>query len=129
MFCLLGIARDILDLARHVPVNSHARLRPRRAAADLNQHVDLPARVLLVGEEVHPVHFSRAEEIRRPMTLLAIAPYRTQRGHGNRNRPRIIVLNRLHEFRHAANLRFDVPVAPGPTWHCAHATCACGDSW
>ena len=59
------------------------------------------------------MHFARGEEISRPMTLLAIAPYGTQILHGDWNRPRILVLDGLDQFRHASNLRCDVPGGAG----------------
>ena len=62
---------------------------------------------------MHLAHLAGSEEVRRPMALLAIAAYRAQRHHGNRNGAWKVVLDGLPEFLHATNLRFKVPSGAG----------------
>ena len=83
------IGCDVCDLVRyvHVPVNTFNLATGRIAAAGVDEHSRLAKRVLLVvSKAIEHLQLS-AEELRRPVTLLARILCRSKVVDGSWNRP------------------------------------------
>ena len=89
-------------------------------AANLHQQVERPLGVLFIRNEVCVDVFFLAEEVLRPMALLACFLSRTQIFNGSRNRAWILVEQDGIDLIRSGNFRTDKPVGPGSECGTSH---------
>ncbi len=106
------VGRDVLDRGRdqHVVVDARALHEARLLAADLQQHAQAMRRVLLVSEVVGADHLLVADELLRPVALLAGLARGAQIVDRRRNGPRVAVHRDGPDLPQAVDLGLDEPV-------------------